>query len=222
MHAPFAVLASVLLAAPASAAAGLAGAKSTPAPAAAPAFSEPRDWNAPPPAGTPQDKALWTRLRSAIEDATLAVSDLNHCALRLQGGAYYAKLDALGNEPGPRGEQARALRTRLEAVARDADASVPRPLRTHVCKYTLLHLEQRMDAQGDAKLRAELPQFRAEATGCADELAGIAVRVPPKVKEVEGVLAAADALLGRTAPAPAEPGQGTTPASLLPAAQEKR
>jgi hypothetical protein len=99
---------------------------------------------------------------------------------------------------------------------------VPRPLRTHVCKYTLLHLEQRMDAQGDAKLRAELPPFRADATGCADELAGIAARVPPKVKEVEGVLAAADGLLGSTAPAPAEPAQGAPPASLLPAAQETR
>lgn len=193
-----AVLSTLLAATAPAAPGGQAGPAS--APAGTPAFSEPRDWNAPPPGGTREDRALWSRLRSAIEDATLAVSDLNKCALRMQGGAYYERLDALTREAGPRGEQARALRARLEGVARAADASVPRPLRTHVCKYTLLHLEQRMDAAGDRALEAELPAFREEAIGCADELAGIATRVPPRVKELQGVLAEADALLGGAAP----------------------
>lgn len=185
------------------------------------AASAPRDWNAPPPGSSPADAALWTRLRSAIEDATLAVSRMNKCGFRLRAGAYYEGLDALAKEPGARGEQARAVRQRLEAVARATDATVPKPLRTHVCKYTLLDLEQRMDARDDPKLSAELPRFREEASGCADELGGLATRLGPKVTELEGALAESDALLGRAAP-DASATQGGEPASLLPSAKETR
>jgi len=194
------------------------------APAAAPAEAapvapEPRDWNAPPPGSTPEDAALWSRVRSAIEDATLAVSRLNKCSFRLRAGTYYESLDALARE---KADGARALRQRLEAAARATEAVLPRPLRTHVCKYTLLHLEQRMDALGDPKLSAEMPRYRRESTACADDLGGLATRLAARLTELEGVLADADVALGRAAPAAGEAAPGGEPGSLLPAGGETR
>lgn len=187
------------------------------APAAAPAaeVSEPRDWTRPPP-GSPEDQALWRALDEAHAASVTHLARVAQAAYRLRYGRYYEALDARASGKSPAdADAARRARARIEAAARGADAAIPKQgLRVRVCKYTLLHLDQRMAFPDDPAFAAELPKYRAEARGCVDELAPFAKRLAPLADAFEASLAEADALLDRAppaVPASAAPESGARP-----------
>ncbi len=187
------------------------------APAAAPApeFSEPRDWTKPPP-GAPEDQALWRALDEAHAASITHMARVAQAAYRLRYGRYYEALDEKAKGPSPaEADAARKARARIEAAARAADDAIPKQgLRVRVCKYTLLHLDQRMAFPDDPAFAAELPRYRAEARGCVDELAPFARRLARLADAFEASLADADALLNRSppaAPAAAKPESGARP-----------
>ncbi|HET8734769.1 MAG TPA: hypothetical protein VFM45_13465, partial [Anaeromyxobacteraceae bacterium] len=114
---PIAVLLAVGLAAP-------------PAPAAAqaspaPEISEPRDWNQPPP-GSPDDVALWTRLRDVQNASVVHMARVAQAAFRIRYGRYYESLDERAGSGSADGrDAARRMRARVEKAAADADAAIP-------------------------------------------------------------------------------------------------
>ena len=162
-----------------------------------------RNWGEPPAGSTPEDVALWRRLHEATNDAVLAMSRVGQCSYRLKYGGYVEGLDAIAQaSKDDRAAKATALRGRIAAAAKEADDAIPKEgLRVRLCKITLLHLEQRMDALDDPKLAVEMPQVRREAEQCADEVGAFARKVEPRADALEKALAEADAFLGRAAPA---------------------
>lgn len=163
-----------------------------------------RNWGEPPAGSTPEDAALWRRLHQATNDAVLAMSRVGQCSYRLRYGGYVEGLDATAQaSKDDRAAKATALRTRLAAAAREADEAIPKKgLRVRLCRTTLLHLEQRMDALDDPRLAADMPQVRREAEQCAEEAAAFARMLEPRAGALEAALAEVDAFLGRAPPAP--------------------
>lgn len=200
---------AALLAAPAAPAAPAAGA-AAPSPSAAAGAPLPldaeRDWNAPPPGAAPEDGALWLALREAGDDAVLQMGRVFQAAFRLRYGRYHEALEAV-EKGGLPDASARALRARarLDAATRAADEAIPRQgLRVRVCKYVLQDLDTRL-AVDEPAARADLEVVRAEARGCAEEVAAFARRLAPRADELEAALAEADAAAGRAPPeVPAE------------------
>ncbi|HET8540313.1 MAG TPA: hypothetical protein VFL83_10625 [Anaeromyxobacter sp.] len=186
----------------------LAAAALDPAPPADPAPQDgPREWGKAPP-GAPEDVALWNALNEAHAASVLHLARIVQASYRLRYGEYYQALDEKA-ERGTAGEAegARRARARIETAANAADEAVPKKgLRVRVCKYTLFHLDQRM-AVPDPRFAAELPEVRAEARGCVDELAPFAAKLGPLADAFERSLADADAFLKRVPPAvpPAPP-----------------
>jgi hypothetical protein len=205
---------------------GLAAPEARPAAAAPPVdppeADAPRDWNRAPP-GTPEDVALWNGLRDAETSAVLQIARIGQASFRIRYGRYDELLDEAAGAASPaRAEEARRLRARIEVAARQADEGVPKQgLRVRPCKYTLLHLDQRMSFPDDKAMAADLPKVRAEARGCVDELAPLAARVGPLADALEKALNDADLFLDREAPAPPpaqpSPVQPTSPPVQLPA-----
>ena len=184
----------------------LAGLETQPQPAApvpaAPEISEPRDWSKPPP-GTLEDQALWNALYEAQNASVMHMGRVVQAAYRLRYGRYYESLDEKAKS-GTAGEAegARRARAKIETAARQADDAIPKQgLRVRVCKYTLLHFDQRMSFPDDPTFKAELPKYRAEAKGCVDELEPFARNLAPIADAFEASLADADAFLKRAAPA---------------------
>jgi hypothetical protein len=186
---------------------------------ASPEADAPRDWNQAPP-GPPEDVALWNGLKDAETSAMLHLARIGQASFRIRYGRYDELLDELARTAPPaRAEEARRLRSRIEVAARQADEGVPKKgLRIRPCKYTLLHLDQRMSFPDDPALAADLPKVRAEARSCVDELAPFAAKVRPLADALETALNDADTILDREAPAP-PPAQ---PSPVQPAAPPTR
>jgi len=177
----------------------------TPAPPAepAPGAAGPREWDRAPP-GAPEDVALWNALRDAQNASVVHMARIVQASYRLRYGRYYESLDEKARSgTAAEAEGARRSRARIEAAAREADEAIPKQgLRVRTCKYTLLHLDQRMAIPDDPAFAAELPAVRAEARGCATELAAFAARIGPLADALEAALADADAFLERAPPVP--------------------
>jgi hypothetical protein len=189
-------------------AAPVAGPTSPPEVQPAPEAAGSRPWDQAPP-GAPEDVALWNALRDAQAASVVHMGRIVQASYRLRYGRYYESLDekARGGTPAEAEGAARA-RARIEAAARRADDAIPKTgLRVRTCKYTLLHLDQRMAIPDDPGFAADMPAVRAEARGCADELAAFAARIGPLADDLEAALAEADAFLKR-APPPVPPAPG--------------
>lgn len=172
-----------------------------------------RDWSLPPP-GSPEDVALWTRLRDAQNGSVVQMGRIAQASFRIRYSRYYERLDeASRTAPAPRAEKARALRSRIEVAARQADEGIPKTgLKVRVCKYTLLHFDQRLSYPEDKALAADLPKFRAEAQSCAGELVPFEAKVKPLAEALDAALTDADAFLEPDAPAtPPGPAPGARP-----------
>lgn len=196
-------------------------AEAPPPPAAG--VSAPRDWSVAPP-GSPEDVALWTALRDVQDASVLHMARISQASYRIRYGRYYELLDEKGGGgPPSRAEAARKARARIEAAARAADEAIPKQgLRVRTCKYTLLHLDQRMSFPDDPAFAADMPATRAEARDCVAVLTPFAARIAPLADELEAALDEGDALLGRTRPvppsqAPAPGDAGSRPSSRSPA-----
>ena len=185
------------------------------APAAAPApeAAPPREWDKAPP-GSPEDVALWNALRDAQNASVVNMARVVQASYRLRYGRYYESLDEKAKSGTPaEADAARRARERIETAAKEADEAIPKQgLRVRTCKYTLLHLDQRMAIPDDPGFAAEMPAVRAEARGCADELAVFAARVGPKADALEAALADADSFLKRATPVPPPSSPERTPA----------
>jgi hypothetical protein len=182
-------------------------------PPAAPEAAPPREWDKAPP-GSPEDVALWNALRDAQNASVVQMARVVQASYRLRYGRYYELLDEKAKNDAPaEAEGARRARARIEVAAREADDAIPKQgLRVRTCKYTLLHLDQRMAIPEDPGFAAEMPAVRAEARGCADELAAFAAKVGPKADALEAALSDADAFLKRATPTPPPSPPGGTPA----------
>jgi hypothetical protein len=165
--------------------------------------SAPRDWSVAPP-GSPEDVALWTALRDVQDASVLHMARISQASYRIRYGRYYELLDEKGTGGSPsQAEAARKARSRIEAAARTADEAIPKQgLRVRTCKYTLLHLDQRMSFPDDPTFAAEMPATRAEARECVAVLTPFAARIAPLADALEAALDDGDALLGRTRPVP--------------------
>jgi len=192
-------------------------ARPTTAPPVPPELAEPRQWDQAPP-GTPEDVALWNALRDAQNAAVVNMARIVQTSYRLRYGRYYESLDGkAGSGTAAEAEGARRARARIETAARQADEAIPKQgLRVRTCKYTLLHLDQRMAIPDDPGFAAELPAVRLEARGCADELAAFAARIGPVADAFEASLAEADAFLGRATPVTPPAPPSAEPASQPP------
>jgi len=181
---------------------------SSPAGTPTPEAAATRTWDQAPP-GAPEDVALWNALRDAQAASVVHMGRIVQASYRLRYGRYYESLDEKARDGTPaEAEGAARARARIEAAARRADEAIPKQgLRVRTCKYTLLHLDQRMAIPDDPGFAAELPAVRAEARGCADELAAFAARIGPLADDLEASLAEADAFLKR-APPPVPPAPG--------------
>jgi hypothetical protein len=179
------------------------------APAEAPEAGDPADWTRPP-SGAREDVALWTTLRDSQNDSVLHMSRIAQASFRIRYGRYYDRLDGLARAAAaPMADEARRLRARIEAAARKADEGIPKTgLKVRVCKYTLLHLDQRLRFPEDKAMAADLPRVRGEARGCIEELVPFAARVRPLAEALDVALADADAFLDREEPAPPPPAPG--------------
>ncbi len=168
---------------------------SSPAGTPTPEAAATRTWDQAPP-GTPEDVALWNALRDAQAASVVHMGRIVQASYRLRYGRYYESLDEKARDGTPaEAEGAARARARIEAAARRADEAIPKQgLRVRTCKYTLLHLDQRMAIPDDPGFAAELPAVRAEARGCADELAAFAARIGPLADDLEASLAEADVL----------------------------
>jgi hypothetical protein len=175
-------------------------APSVPAQLAAAVPATERDWDEPP-AGAPEDQALWHRLRGAGNDAVVQMGRFFQATFRVRYGKYtegLAALEATGADGAARAGTARA---RLEAALRAADDAIPKQgLRVRVCRYTLRDLDQRMELAADEVAAAELPRLRTEAQACADEIGAFAARLAPRVEVIDAAIVAVDAALGRAPP----------------------
>ncbi len=171
--------------------------------AAAPEEADPNPWGQPP-TGAAEDVALWTTLRDSQNQAVLQMSRIAQASYRIRYGRYYERLDQLsGTTPGPVPDQARRLRSRLEVAARQADEGIPKTgLRVRVCKYTLLHLDQRLRLPDEPSMKVELPRVRAEARSCTGELVPFAAKVLALADALDAAVADAETFLDREEPAP--------------------
>jgi hypothetical protein len=186
---------------------GLAAPAVAPAPAgqgaAAPEEADSNPWGQAP-TGAAEDVALWTTLRDSQNQAVLQMSRIAQASYRIRYGRTYERLDQLsGTTPGPVAEQARRLRSRLEVAARQADEGIPKTgLRVRVCKYTLLHLDQRLRFPDDPSMKVELPRVRAEARSCTGELVPFAAKVLTLADALEAAVVDVEAFLDREEPDP--------------------
>ncbi len=172
-----------------------------------------RDWSRPPP-GSPEDVALWTSLRDAQNGSVVQMGRIAQASFRIRYSRYYERLDEVARtSPGPRAEEARRLRSRIEVAARRADEGIPKTgLKVRVCKYTLLHFDQRLSYPKDKALAADMPKHRAEARRCADELVPFEAKVRPLAEALDAALTDADAFLEpEPAATPPAPAQGARP-----------
>jgi hypothetical protein len=171
--------------------------------ATAPEEADPNPWGQTP-TGPAEDVALWTTLRDSQNQAVLQMSRIAQASYRIRYGRSYERLDQLaGSTPGPVPDQARRLRTRLEAAARQADEGIPKTgLRVRVCKYTLLYLDQRLRFPDDPVMKADLPKVRAEARSCTGELVPFAAKVLALADALEAAVVDVEAFLDREEPTP--------------------
>jgi hypothetical protein len=196
---------------------GLAAAEPRPPPAeqtaGAPEAGEAGYWQGAPP-GTPEDVALWNALRDAQSSALLHMGRLGQANFRIRYGRYVELLEeAVRTAPLAKAEEARQLRTRLEAAVKLADEGTPKKgVRIHPCRYSLFYLDQRMRLPDDQAMAATLPKVRSEARSCVDDLAPLAARLGPLADALEKAMAEADAFLDRDEPVP--------PPSAQPAAEK--
>jgi hypothetical protein len=169
-----------------------------PAPAEAapppPVQGEERDLNLPPPGASAEDQAIWTAVRDGTGHATFHMARIAQAAFRIRYGHYYEELDRKGDPA------AKSARARLEAAAKAAEASIPPKPNIYPCRHVLLNLDVRLAAASDPKAQADLPEVRADARRCGDEMAALISKVRPAADELEASLAGIDALLGRMAP----------------------
>jgi hypothetical protein len=171
-----------------------------PAAPPAPEIGEPRDWSQPPAGASAQDRALWKALDESHAASVTAMARVAQASYRLRYGRYYESLDE--KKAGPQADGAKKARARIESAARAADDAIPKQgLRIRVCKYTLLHFDQRLAFPEDPGFAAELPKYRAEAKSCVDELSAFAKKLTPMADAFEASLADADTFLGRASPA---------------------
>jgi hypothetical protein len=172
-------------------------------PAEVPEDGDPADW-ARTPSGAREDVALWTTLRDSQNNAVLHMGRIAQASFRIRYGRYYERLDELARTTtDPKADEARRLRSRIENAAREADEGIPKKgLRVRICKYTLLHLDQRLRFPEDKSMAADLPRVRGEARRCTEELVPFAARVQPLAEALDVALADADAFLDREEPAP--------------------
>jgi hypothetical protein len=193
---------------------GLAASAPPPSPATPPERAaeggEEGYWvNAPP--GKPEDVATWMGLRDAQSNTLLHLGRIGQASFRIRYGRYSERLEE-GARIAPRAAEANLLRSRIESAAKQADDAIPKKgLRVHPCRYTLLHLDQRMRNPEDATMAATLPQVRTEARSCLEELAPLAARLGPLADSLERALDDADRFLDREEPAsppPPSPGAG--------------
>jgi hypothetical protein len=169
-------------------------------------------WVSAPP-GKPEDVAIWTGLRDAQSNTMLHMGRIGQASFRIRYGRYYERLDE-GARGAPRAAAANQLRSRIEVAAKQADDAIPKQgLRVRPCKYTLLHLDQRMRNPEDAAMAADLPKVRAEARSCLQELTPFAAKLQPLADSLERALDDADLFLDGEEPAspPPMPALGARP-----------
>jgi hypothetical protein len=172
--------------------------------------------NAPP--GKPEDVAIWIGLRDAQSNTMLHMGRIGQASFRIRYGRYYERLDE-GARIAPDAAETTQLRSRIEIAAKQADDAIPKKgLRVRPCKYTLLHLDQRMRNPEDATMAADLPKVRTEARSCLDELTPFAARLAPLADSLERALDDADLFLDRDEPAspPSPPAPGQPSPTPLP------
>jgi hypothetical protein len=175
-------------------------------------------WISAPP-GRPEDVGTWNALRDAQSSTMLHLGRIGQASYRIRYGRYYQRLDE-ASRAAPRAQAAEAslLRNRIEVAAKRADDAIPKKgLRVRPCKYTLLHLDQRMRNPEDAAMAADLPKVRAEARSCVQELTPFAARIGPLADSLERALDDADLFLDVEEPAP--PPAGSAPST--PPARER-
>ncbi|HET9598533.1 MAG TPA: hypothetical protein VFP65_23305, partial [Anaeromyxobacteraceae bacterium] len=125
------------------------------------------------PEGSRDDQLLWKAARDATVEAMRQIALVNQALYELR----YARLDLdqLGTEAARAEDTAklRALRARLDEPAAALEAVVPRGPSGR-CRYVLLHLEQSMGAEPGTDAAKRLPDERAAARACEQEMARVA------------------------------------------------
>jgi len=160
-----------------------------------------------PPAGTPEDRSLWTAIRDVAGEAEIAMGRVGQCAYRLRYGGYREGLEAAaGVGPSERAGEARALREALDRSAGEAQSAIPPDGgRVRECRYTLLYLEQRMEAPADNAITRELPEVREDGRRCVERLRKLVEEVRPAADALESRLEEIDLFLGRVGKVPGGP-----------------
>lgn len=171
----------------------LLAASPVPAPRALPAAAE-RDWGAPPPGASPEDRRLWRSLKESTAAATVHLMRINQLAWRLTYGRHYEGLDARKGDAA-----ASAARTELAAAAQAAQTAVPVRPGVHACRTIHVDLDQRIELPRSFK---DVEKVRGEARECAAKMTALEAAVRPAADRLELALARADALLGRAGQQP--------------------
>jgi len=164
-----------------------------------------------PPAGSPEDQALWTSGRDAGRNIRISRTE----ASRLQRATRTAKVSerleaAAKGKPAAESAAILALKQRLMAQWKENHAIMARrwPVEpTRGCGYALLHFESALRSKAANSARADVGTARAELKTCSDR-ATLAVKVMTTSNET--FAATLDEAVKRLAELePAAPGAGS-------------
>ncbi|BDG01021.1 hypothetical protein [Anaeromyxobacter oryzae] len=171
------------------------------------------------PPGVREDQLLWKSARDATVEGMGNILAANSELAELR--AALAHVDVLEKDAsaGDRAALA-AIRARLEDRRAALAAAIPTGP-TGGCRYTLIHLEQSMDAEPGTALANRLPQKREEARWCAETFSAANAKLAPAIASTRAALDEVVPELrkrGAARPAPAAVAKpGETPAAPVPA-----
>jgi hypothetical protein len=161
----------------------------TPAPAAA------RDYDAPPPRASPEDRALWQAGYDISNDILLVRNAASMLQLRAKQGRYDERLDVLAKQGGDASTRAEALRAQLLAAW---NASVEMLARrwgvdpTRGCRYAMLTYEGVLYSDENPMRSKQLASARGEVRDCVARGRALVDGTARANRELEAVLARLD------------------------------
>jgi hypothetical protein len=174
-----------------------------------------REWTEPP-AGSPEDRALYRAGNDVTRQVTLVRLEARKLQWRARERRYESRLDALRQAAGdPRSERAGALLARWREVAPPHHATLMRqwPVDpTRGCSYHVLHLGGVMGSDGPRKA-AQLAVVRADLQGCVERARPAVQAMAAANAQLQAVCDDADALLPPIVPA----APARAPAAAAPA-----
>jgi hypothetical protein len=163
-----------------------------------------RDWTEPP-AGAPEDRALYRAGLEATKAVTLSRLEARKLQWRAREWSYESRLEGLGEAGGPSSKLA------VELLARYRDV-VPRHYVTLIrqwpvdptrgCSYQVMHLGGVMGSDGPRKAK-QLAVVREELEECVEKAQRASLVMTDLNARMQGLLAEADGLLPPIAPATA-------------------